>query len=161
VSQQSNSIARWITIAPNTPIWIDGTMRARKFDSSAKLHNGTSGEVASLRKITATITEWPPKWFLKLSEADRPLRCMVLFWLFFVLVLVLVLDRARNCIIPSRSTRCSGRNLVMEVMDRITEIRSMIRELGNGGLCAVRQGALMPCTRGVRLRLRAPSATAD
>ena len=39
--------------------------------------------------ITATITEWPPKWFLKLSAADRPLRCMVLFWLFFVLVLVL------------------------------------------------------------------------
>ena len=37
----------------------------------------------------ATITEWPPKWFLKLSAADRPLRCMVLFWLFFVLVLVL------------------------------------------------------------------------
>jgi hypothetical protein len=38
---------------------------------------------------TATITEWPPKWFLKLSAADQPLRCMVLFWLFFVLVLVL------------------------------------------------------------------------
>jgi hypothetical protein len=49
-----------------------------------------------LLRITATITEWPPKWFLKLSAADRPLRCMVLFWLFFVLVLVLVLvlDRA-------------------------------------------------------------------
>ena len=43
---------------------------------------------------TATITEWPPKWFLKLSAADRPLRCMVLFWLFFVLVLVLVLSEA-------------------------------------------------------------------
>ena len=48
---------------------------------------------------TATITEWPPKWFLKLSAADRPLRCIVLFWLFFVLVLseavlVLVLDRS-------------------------------------------------------------------
>ena len=85
------------------------------------------------------------------------------FWLFFVLVLVLVLvlDRARNCIIPSQSTRCSGRNLVMEVMNRIMEIRSMIRKLGNGGLWAVRQGALMPCTRSVRLRLRAPSATAD
>jgi hypothetical protein len=41
--------------------------------------------------ITATITVWPPKWFLKLSAADRQLRCMVLFWLFFVLVLVLVL----------------------------------------------------------------------
>ena len=38
---------------------------------------------------TATITEWPPKWFLELSKADRPLRCMVLFLLFFVLVLVL------------------------------------------------------------------------
>ena len=38
---------------------------------------------------TTTITEWPLKWFLKLSAADRPLRCMVLFWLFFVLVLVL------------------------------------------------------------------------
>ncbi len=37
------------------------------------------------------ITEWPPKWFLKLSAADLPLRCMILFWLFFVLVLVLVL----------------------------------------------------------------------
>jgi hypothetical protein len=61
---------------------------------------------------------------------------MVLFWLFFVLVLseavlVLVLDRSSNCIIPSWSTRCSGRNLVM---DRLMEIRSMIRELGNGGL---------------------------
>ena len=60
---------------------------------------------------------------------------MVLFWLFFVLVLseavlVLVLDRSCDCIIPSCSTRCSGGNLVM---DRITEIRSMIRELGNGG----------------------------
>jgi hypothetical protein len=59
---------------------------------------------------TATITEWPPKWFLKLTAADRPLRCMVLFWLFFVLVLVLseavlVLDRSSNCIIPSWSTR--------------------------------------------------------
>ena len=43
---------------------------------------------------TATITEWPPKWFLNLSAADRLLRCMVLFWLFFVLVLVLVLDRS-------------------------------------------------------------------
>jgi hypothetical protein len=40
---------------------------------------------------TATITEWQPKEFLKLSADDRPLRCMVLFWLFFVLVLVLVL----------------------------------------------------------------------
>jgi hypothetical protein len=47
---------------------------------------------------------------LKLSAADRPLRCMVMFWLFFVLVLVLseavlVLDRSSNCIIPSWSTR--------------------------------------------------------
>ena len=69
----------------------------------------------------------------KSSAADQPLRCMVLFWLFFVLVLseaVLVLDRSIDCIIPSCSTRCSGGNLVM---DRITEIRSMIRELGNGG----------------------------
>jgi hypothetical protein len=45
------------------------------------------------------ITEWPPKWFLKLSAADLPLQCMVLLWLFFVLVLseavlVLVLDRS-------------------------------------------------------------------
>jgi hypothetical protein len=61
---------------------------------------------------------------------------MVMFWLFFVLVLseavlVLVLDRSRNCIIPSWLTRCSGTNLVM---DRLTEKRSMIRELGNGGL---------------------------
>jgi hypothetical protein len=47
-----------------------------------------------------------------------------------VLVLVLVLDRAYNCIIPFCSTRCSGGNFVM---DRIMEIRSMIRELGNGG----------------------------
>ncbi|MFN9510066.1 MAG: hypothetical protein ACK6AO_13725 [Planctomycetota bacterium] len=38
---------------------------------------------------TATNTEWPPRWFLKLTAADRRLRCMVLFWLFFVLVLVL------------------------------------------------------------------------
>ena len=70
---------------------------------------------------------------------------MVLFWLFFVLVLVL--DRARNCIIPSRSTRCLGWNLVMEVMEvmnRIMEIRSMIRKLGNGGLWAVTEVALMP-----------------
>ena len=80
------------------------------------------------------------------------------FWLFFVLVLVLVLvlDRARNCIIPSQSTRCSGRNLVMEVMNRIMEKRSMIRESGNGSLWAVTQVGLMPCTRSVRLRLRAP-----
>jgi hypothetical protein len=60
---------------------------------------------------------------------------MVLFWLFFVLVLseavlVLVLDRPCNCIIPSWTKRCSGGNFVM---DRIMEIRSMIRELGNGG----------------------------
>jgi hypothetical protein len=61
---------------------------------------------------TATITEWPSKKFLKLTAADRPLRCMVMFWLFFVLVLVLVLseavlvlDRSSNCIIPSWSTR--------------------------------------------------------
>jgi hypothetical protein len=68
---------------------------------SAFLHGNFQG-------ITATITEWPPKWFLKLSAADRPLRCMVMFWLFFVLVLseaVLVLDRSSNCIIPSWSTR--------------------------------------------------------
>jgi hypothetical protein len=38
---------------------------------------------------TATITEWPPKWFLKLSAADRPLRCMVMFVRFLVLVLSL------------------------------------------------------------------------
>jgi hypothetical protein len=35
------------------------------------------------------------------------------------------------------------------------EIRSMIRELGNGGLWAVTEVALMPCTRSVRLRARA------
>ena len=110
--------------------------------------------------ISSTITEWPPKWFLKLSEADRPFRCMVLFWLFFVLVLVLVL-RARSILriyhsIPGQ--RWSGRN---SVMDRIMEIRNMIRELGNGGLWSVTQVALMPCTRSVRLRLQAPSATAD
>jgi hypothetical protein len=90
------------------------------------------------------ITEWPPKWFLKLSAADLPLQCMVLLWLFFVLVLseavlVLVLDRFCDCIIPFWSTRCSGRNLVM---DRLAEIRSMIRELGNGGLWAVTKVAL-------------------
>ncbi len=88
------------------------------------------------------ITEWPPKWFLKLSAADLPLRCMVLFWLFFVPVLseaVLVLDRPFDCIIPSWSTRCSDRN---SVMDRLMEIRSMIRELGNGGLWARTQVAL-------------------
>jgi hypothetical protein len=39
-----------------------------------------------------TITEWPPKKFLKLSAAELPFRSMVLFWLFFVLVLVLVLE---------------------------------------------------------------------
>jgi hypothetical protein len=46
---------------------------------------------------------------------------MVLFWLFFVLVLVLVLseavlvlDRPFDCIIPFWSTRCSGRNSVMD-----------------------------------------------
>jgi hypothetical protein len=72
---------------------------------------------------------------------------MLLFWMFFVLVFseaVLVLDRSSNCIIPSWSTRCSGRNLVM---DRLMEIRSMIRELGNGGLWAVTKVALMPCTQ--------------
>ena len=111
----------------------------------------------------ATITEWPTKWFLKLSAADRPLRCMVLFWLFFVLVLVLseavlVLDRSCDCSIPSWTTRCSGGNLVM---DWLMEISSMIRESGNGSLWAVTQVALMPCTRSVRLRARAPSATAD
>ena len=55
----------------------------------------------ALRGRTATITEWPPKWFLNLSAADRPLRCMVLFWLFFVLVLseaVLVLVLARSIV---------------------------------------------------------------
>jgi hypothetical protein len=52
---------------------------------------------------------------------------------------VLVLDRSCNCIIPFWSTRCSGRN---SVMDRLMEIRSMIRELGNGGLWAVTQVAL-------------------
>jgi hypothetical protein len=94
---------------------------------------------------------------------------MVLFWLFFVLVLVLVLvlvpseavlvlDRSCDCIISSRSTRCSGVNLVMVWL---MEIRSMIRESGNGGLWPVTQVALMPCTQSVRLRLQAPSATAD
>lgn len=63
---------------------------------------------------TATITEWPPKWFLNLSAANRPLRCMVLFWLFFVLelseaVLVLVLDRPCDCIIPSPVNALFGR----------------------------------------------------
>ena len=91
-----------------------------------------------------------------------PLRCSVLFWLFFVLVLVLVLvrsiDRSCNCIITSWSTRCSGGNLVM---DWLMEIRSMIRELGNGGLWAVTEIVLMPSTRSVRSRARAPSATAD
>jgi hypothetical protein len=32
-------------------------------------------------------------------------------------------------------------------MDRLMEIRSMIRELGNGGLWAVTKVALMPCTQ--------------
>jgi hypothetical protein len=45
---------------------------------------------------TATITEWPPKWFLKLSAGDRLLRCMVLFWLFFVFVFVLALALDRS-----------------------------------------------------------------
>jgi hypothetical protein len=43
----------------------------------------------TLRRQTATINEWPPKKFLKSSAADRLLRCKVMFWLFFVLVLVL------------------------------------------------------------------------
>ena len=64
-------------------------------------------------------------------ERGRPANLVRGFVLvFFVLVFVLVLDRSCDCIIPSCSTRCSGGNLVM---DRITEIRSMIRELGNGG----------------------------
>ena len=46
----------------------------------------------------ATITEWSPKKILKLSAIDRPLRCMVLIWLFFVLVLVLVLVLDRSII---------------------------------------------------------------
>ena len=33
----------------------------------------------------ATITDWSPKKILKLSAIDRLLRCLVLFWLFFVL----------------------------------------------------------------------------
>jgi hypothetical protein len=32
-------------------------------------------------------------------------------------------------------------------MDRLIEIRSMIRELGNGGLWAVTEVGLMPCTQ--------------
>jgi hypothetical protein len=43
---------------------------------------------------------------------------------------VLVLDRSCNCIIPSGATRCSGGNFVI---DGLIGIRSMIRELGNGG----------------------------
>ena len=62
------------------------------------------------------------------SAVDRPLRCMVLFWLFvvlvlplvlplvLVLVLVLVLDRSWDCTIPARrmhgfdpSLQCDGR----------------------------------------------------
>ena len=121
----------------------------RRFDIYSIHHN-----IRSRRK--ATISEWPPKWFLKLSAADRPLRCMVLFWLFFVLVLVLVLvrsiDRSIEHAIVSfhpRLTRCSGGN---SVMDRLMETKSMIRELWNGGLWAVTQVASMPCTRSVRLR---------
>ena len=115
--------------------WLKATRGPRSYDECAWLCEAR----------TPPITEWPPKWFLKLSVADRPLRCMVLFWLFFVLVLVLVLvlDRASNCIIPSWSTRCSGGN---SVMDRLTEVRSMIRESGNGGLWAVTEVALMPWT---------------
>jgi hypothetical protein len=59
-----------------------------------------SNHAVALICRTATITEWPPKWFLTFSAANRPLRCMVLFWLLFVLVLVL--NRSCNCIIPSR-----------------------------------------------------------
>ena len=33
----------------------------------------------------ATITDWSPKKILKLIAIDRLLRCLVLFWLFFVL----------------------------------------------------------------------------
>ena len=46
-------------------------------------------------------------------------------------------------------------------MDRQIEIRSMNRELGNGGLWAVTEDALMPCTRSVRLRapLRTSTST--
>ena len=62
------------------------------------------------------------------------------------------IDRSCDCINPSWSTRCSGGNLVM---DWIMEVRSMIRELGNGGLVAVTKVALMPCTRSVRARARA------
>ena len=52
----------------------------------------------------ATTTDWPPKKFLKLIVGDRLLRCLVLFWLFFVRVLllsqaVLVLDRWSDCIL--------------------------------------------------------------
>ena len=44
-------------------------------------------------------------------------------------------------------------------MDRLIGIRSMIRELWNGGLWAVTQVALMPFTRSVRLRLQADDLT--
>ena len=62
---------------------------------------------------SATITEWPPKWFLKWSPAERSLWCIVLFWLFFVI-----------------RAPCSGGN---SVMDWLMKIRSMIRVLVNRG----------------------------
>jgi hypothetical protein len=98
----------------------------------------------------------------KISKIDRGAPATSV--LGFVLAVFRARARARararscNCIIPSWSTRCSGGNLVM---DWLMEIRSMIRELGNGGLWVVTEIALMPCTRSVRSRARAPSATAD
>jgi len=51
------------------------------------------------------------------SAVDRTLRCMVLFWLF--VVLVLVLDRSWDCTISARSMRgfdaslqCDGRRRI-------------------------------------------------
>ena len=99
---------------------------------------------------------------------------MVLFWLFFVLVLseavlvlVLVLDRAimRSC-----------DRAIMRLYHSIPVNALLGWEFGNGladgdkehdprvgerRLWAVTQVALMPCTRRVRLRARAPSAAAD
>lgn len=75
------------------------------------------------------------------NAADRLLRRMFLFWIFFVLVrllseALLVISRWNDYIIPLWSTRWSEGNWRMHIEKR-------------------------PCMRAARLRVRAPSATED
>ena len=79
-SKRTERIGKVIAIS-SSPI---ATLKGTSFLSVARKASIKLCPHRALPIRTATITEWPPKKYLKSSEVDRPLRCMVLLGLVLV-----------------------------------------------------------------------------